>query len=320
MIGSNLVDALVGLGWDVWVVDNFWRGKLQNLMTPNRFSTYIDSRFRNLDLRNPGVLDEFAERLDYIVHLADIVAGINYTFRHEGQIFRDNLLINSNVLASARKLQPKGVLYVGTACSFPKGLQSGPDAPPLREIDQYPADPESAYGWSKLMGEYETLLFEKETGIPCGVLIFHNVYGTPCDFGERSQVIPALIRKAIRYPQDDFVVWGSGRQGRSFIQVRDAVSAIILALKKGWGKGPIQIGTDHCITIAEIAKAVVEISRKNIAVHFDMSMPEGDRGRRADTTKAETILGWYPQVSLEAGLAECYEWISAQLSRNPMEA
>src|ERR1700676_1214719 len=64
MIGSNLVDALVGLGWDVWVVDNLWRGKLQNLMPPNRFSPWLESKFLNLDLRKPGALDEFAERFD----------------------------------------------------------------------------------------------------------------------------------------------------------------------------------------------------------------------------------------------------------------
>ena len=64
---------------------------------------------------------------------------------------------------------------MGTACSFPAHLQTGVEAAPLREADQYPAAPESAYGWSKLMGEYETLLLGRETGIPVAVLVFHNV-------------------------------------------------------------------------------------------------------------------------------------------------
>ena len=85
---------------------------------------------------------------------------------------------------------------MGTACSFPADKQTGVDAPPLKEEDEYPASPESAYGWSKLMGEYEALLMEKEAGIPVSVLVLHNVYGAPCDFSpERSQVIPSLIRK-----------------------------------------------------------------------------------------------------------------------------
>ncbi len=313
MIGSNLVDRLVEGGWSVWIVDNLWRGKKEYLEKPNRFAPYIAERFLNVDLRVPSVLDALPVKPDYIVHLADIVAGINYVFANEGQIFRDNILINSNVIASARNLRPSGFLYVGTACSFPKELQTSPDAKPLKEADQYPANPESAYGWSKLMGEYETLLLEKETQIPCGVLIFHNVYGTPCDFGERSQVIPSLIRKAIR-PAEPYIVWGSGEQGRSFIHVDDVVNAIVAALEKGLGKGPIQIGTDTCTTIGEIAHTIARISKKNIEVRFDPSKPEGDRGRRADSSKAKAILGWEPRVTLEDGLARTYEWVASHIS------
>ena len=69
------------------------------------------------------------------------------------------------VVAAVREQPVEGYIYVGTACSFPEHLQSGVDAAPLKEDDQYPASPESAYGWSKLMGEYEALLMEQEAGI-----------------------------------------------------------------------------------------------------------------------------------------------------------
>ena len=87
------------------------------------------------------------------------------------------------------------------------------------------------------MGQLEIGFLEKQTGIPCCTLQFHNVYGSPCDFDERSQVIPALIRKAINYPNEEFNVWGSGKQGRAFIHVNDIVDALVLALEKGWGHG-----------------------------------------------------------------------------------
>ena len=176
-----------------------------------------------------------------------MVAGISYVFNNQGNLFRHNLLINSNVVDAVKKHRIKGYIYVGTACSFPAELQSGVDAAPLKEEDQYPANPESAYGWSKLMGEYETFLMGEETGIPVSVLTLHNVYGAPCDFGvERSQVIPSLIRKAIRYPEEDFIVWGSGNQGRAFVHVDDIVDALVLAKDKGLGEGLIQIGPNHC--------------------------------------------------------------------------
>jgi len=187
------------------------------------------------------------------------------------------------------------------------------DVIPLREDELYPALPESAYGWSKLMGQLETKYLEEEKGIPCCTLMFHNVYGSPCDFGERSQVIPALIRKAINYPLEPFHVWGSGLQGRAFIHVNDIVDAICLAMQKGWGHGYIQIGPSVCTSIKEIAEAVVKISGKDIEIFYDITKPEGDKARSADYTKAKKILGWEPKVTLEEGLRQQYHWVENQI-------
>ncbi len=313
MIGSNLVRRLLLEGWDVSVVDSLWRGSIDYLRFDN-VPFDVQSRFFKADLREPGILERLPVKFDVVVHLADIVAGVDYVFANQGLVFRDNLLINSNVIDSARKLKPKGFLYVGTACSFPQKLQSGVDARPLREEDQYPADPESAYGWSKLMGEYEALLMEKETGIPVSVLIFHNVYGSPCDLGPRSQVIPSLLLKAARYPAEPFLVWGSGSQGRAFVYIDDIVDALISGLEHGWGQGPLQIGPDRCTSVREIAELVVKISGKKITIEYDTSKPEGDKGRCADYTKAQRILGWSPRTPLKQGLSKTYDWICRQLA------
>lgn len=309
MIGSNLVHRLLREGWDVSVVDSLWRGSLDYLQFDDvKFD--VKTRFFQEDLRTPGVLERLPIKADRIVHLADIVAGVDYVFSNQGSVFRDNILINSNVIASARALKPQGFLYVGTACSFPQKLQSGVDARPLREEDQYPADPESAYGWSKLMGEYESLLMEKECGIPVCVLVFHNVYGPPCDIGPRSQVIPSLLLKAARYPKQPFSVWGSGSQGRAFVYIDDIVEALVAGLDRGYGHGVIQIGPDTCTSVREIAELAVEISGKPIKIEYDLSKPEGDKGRCADFSKANRILGWSPRTSLREGLAKTYEWIA----------
>lgn len=311
MIGSNLVKQLVSDGHRVTVVDNLWRGKLEYLEDPDG-NGVIDfaEDFHNRDLSVPGVLDDLLEGIDYVYHLADVVAGVDYVFNNEGSVFRQNLLINSNTVASVRSAGVKGYIYVGTACSFPAELQTGVDAAPLREENQYPASPESAYGWSKLMGEYEALLMEKETGIPVAILSLHNVYGTPCDYdAERAQVIPSLARKAVRYPEEAFVVWGSGQQGRAFVHIADVVQALVLAKDRGMGTGVIQIGPDVCTSIADIAETLVEVSEKKMPIKYDTSKPEGDRGRCADFTKAQSILGWEPRVSLEQGLREVYDWI-----------
>lgn len=320
MIGSNLVRRLVFEGMRVKVVDNLWRGRLEYLKGDDGlYAIDIERDYHNLDLSIPGVADHVVMDADYVVHLADIVAGIGYVFNNQGSIFRQNILINSNVIDSVRKAGPKGYLYVGTACSFPLELQSGIHARPLREADQYPANPESAYGWSKLMGEYESFLLEKETGTPVCVLSLHNVYGSPTDFAEgRSQVIPSLIRKAIEAPQKDFVVWGSGNQGRAFVHVDDVVDGIVVGLEKGLGKGVIQIGPSICTSIAQVAELIVKISDKPTRILFDTTKPEGDLGRCADYSKARTVLGWSPKVDLRDGLARLYRWIEGQMSKPPL--
>ena len=320
MIGSNLVKRLVKEGHEVSVIDNLWRGKLEYLNDENGKPVIdLENNFYNVDLSTGFGIDSIVFNTEYVIHLADIVAGIDYVFSNQGDLFRLNNLINTHLFHSVRtagKDRIKGLIYVGTACSYPLTRQNSLDVIPLKEEELFPALPESAYGWSKLMGQLEIGFLEKETGIPCCTLQFHNVYGSPCDYGERSQVIPALIRKAINFPEEEFNVWGSGKQGRAFIHVNDIVDALVLALEKGWGHGWIQIGPSECTSIREIAEAVVKISGKDIVPFYDTTKPEGDKARSADWSKAKEVLGWEPKVSLEDGLRQQYEWIKKDIEKN----
>lgn len=312
MIGSRLVKRLVkeGFGDSIYIVDNLWRGSLDNI---KEIADQV--YFFKRDLAEPRQLDDLLEdyEIDTVIHLADIVAGIDYVFANEGMVFHKNLMINSNVIDSVRRSPTvKAFVNVGTACSFPKSLQNSLTSQ-LHEDQLYPADPETSYGWSKLMGCYEAELLGKETDVKTCSILFHNVYGSPSDCGVRSQVIPALIRKAIEYPAEPFVVWGSGEQGRAFLHVEDAAEALLLGMRKGLGHGIIQVGPEACTSIREIAENIVAISGKQIEIQYDTTKPEGDRGRCANAAKAREILGWSPRVSLEEGLRELYAWIELEL-------
>ncbi len=320
MIGSNLVKRLVKEGWDVSVADNLWRGKAEYLYDDDGKALIdLDRNFYQLDLCDLSACESVIGKTDYIVHLAARVAGIEYVFENQGEIFRINNLINSNVFHAARKAgrdKIKGLIYAGTACSFPYTRQNTPDPEPLREDELFPAYPESAYGWSKLMGQLEMGYLEKETGIPCCILILHNAYGAPADTGARSQVIPSLIRKAVNFPDEEYIVLGNGEQERAFIHVDDITEAFVLALEKGWGAGCIQIGPSCCSSIKEVAQKIIEISGKKIHPRFDTSKPEGNKARCADYSKARKILGWEPKVGLEDGLARCYQWVEKNMKNN----
>ena len=319
MIGSNLVKRLVKDGWDVSVVDNLWRGKIEYLYDNDKPLIDLDRKFYQLDLLDQDACERVIGTTDYVVHLAARVAGIDYVFENQGDIFRINNRINSNVFYAARKMgrdKIKGLIYVGTACSFPQSRQDTLNPEPLREEELFPAYPESAYGWSKLIGQLELEYLEKESQIPCCTLMLHNAYGTPADYGDRSQVIPALIRKAVNFPNEEFIVMGSGEQERAFIHVDDIIDALVLALEKGWGEGCIQIGPSYCTSIREIVEMIINISGKKIEPHYDLSKPEGNKARCADYSKAERVLGWKPKVGLEEGLCRCYDWIEKNIVKD----
>jgi len=224
-------------------------------------------------------------------------------------VYRQNVLINTNMFAASHKAKLEKLSYVGAACAYPLEKQNDPNHPLFKEEDMYPAHPESSYGWGKLMGEYECELYSKTGMLDASILRLHNVYGPKTDLSpERSQVIPATIRKAIRYPEEDFIIWGNGEQNRAFMYVSDIVDALILSMEKGINKGPIQIGNATKTTINEIADKVIEISGKKIEKKYDLTKPVGDLGRAADCSFAEEVLGWKPKISLDDGLRRTYEW------------
>ena len=314
MIGSNLVRRLVGMGHRVQVIDNLWRGRLSNLKD-EQGNFVIDTRrdFHQLDLCETGTFEDLFEGIDIVFHLADIVAGIDYVFKNEGDIFRENLLINSNVIAAVRRYKPRGFIYVGTACSYPASLQQTTDGPLLREEDAYPAWPESAYGWSKLVGQLELKYLKQSSGKAVSTLMLHNVYGPNCEFtGERTQVIPSLMKRVIDADEGDTIsVWGSGNQGRAFIHVDDIVNALVKCVGRDDLPEFMQVGPGVCTSIRQLIETIIEVSGKSLKVSYDITKPEGDKGRYADYSIAQAHIGWTPKVTLKDGLAQTYRWIES---------
>lgn len=309
-IGSHLVQELVNEGANVRVADNLWRGKKEYLFDENKKPIIdMEKNFFEVDLTDYGNCEKAVNGIDVVFHLADIVAGIDYVFGNENFVYRSNMLMNSNMFAASVKANVQKLAYVGAACAYPLEKQNDPDYPLFKESDMYPAHPESSYGWGKLMGEYECELYSASGKLHTAILRLHNVYGPNSDLStERSQVIPATIRKAINHPDEKFVIWGNGEQSRAFLYVTDAVNAFMLAIEKGIDKGPIQIGSPVKTTINEIADSVIKISGKDIKKEYDLTKPTGDLGRAADCSRATQLLGWEQKVSLEDGLRRTYEW------------
>jgi len=313
-IGSHLAARLFALGANVFVADNLWRGRMSNLYLDGRPVIDLDRKFFKLDLVDYSNCIAATRNMDTVYHLADVVGGINYVFGNQLSVFSTNVVLNSHMLKAAVANSVSNYIYVGTACSYPHQKQMQPDPPPLQEDDAYPASPESSYGWSKLMGEYECGLAQEERLLNVGILRLHNVYGPRCELSpERSQVIPALIRKAINYPSEPFVVWGSGTQRRAFVYVEDVVDALVSVRERGMNRGVIQIGPDSSISISSIAERILSVAGKSIPIEYDTSRSEGDVDRTADWTRAREILRWRPSTTIDEGLRQTYQWCETYL-------
>jgi nucleoside-diphosphate-sugar epimerase len=246
-----------------------------------------------------------------LIHTADIVAGIDYVFSNEWSVFQKNILINTQIARVVNTVKPERLIYLGTACSYPQKMQRSVESSVLSESVKFPADPESGYGWSKLMGEVEFRLAVK--GLPTRLLVLdlHNVYGWPCVFkGSTSQVIPALVYKALTAANRKLNVWGNGKQGRAFLHVKDVVSGVKAALTYSGKEQVFMLGPDHCTTIGDVAQLIQQHPRIKIdEIVFDASKPTGDIGRFADAELARRELGWTPTVEFRAGLDELIDRI-----------
>lgn len=308
MIGSNAARTLLKEDYTVIGIDNLWRGTTENIDDLCAHENFV---FRHADIIADQDWYRDMKPSDTLIHIADIVAGIGYVFSNEWSVFQKNLLINTRIARVVNEYEPEKLIYLGTACSYPQDLQRSVSASVLTESDKLPADPESGYGWSKLVGEIEFQLATKDSNTKLLVLDLHNVYGWPCSYKDStSQVIPALIFKAINAEDRKLSVWGDGKQGRAFLHVLDVAEAIRLALNYVGEHSTFMIGPNHCTTISEVAKTIQSHPAINIdEIIFDASKPTGDIGRFSGSTLASQELGWAEKVDFKAGLHELVDRI-----------
>jgi GDP-D-mannose 3',5'-epimerase len=233
---------------------------------------------------------------------------------HHAQILRNNALINLNTIEAARLAGVKRYLYSSSACVYPEHLQTSANVAPLREHDAYPANPQDAYGWEKLISEILAEYYMSDFGLETRIVRFHNVYGPYGTYdGGREKVPAALCRKvALARHGGEIEMWGDGEQTRSFCHVDDCVEGIFRIMQSDHSS-PINLGTDRMVTINQLADMIIGISGKDLGVrHVDG--PQGVRGRNSDNTILRTTLEWEPSIELEDGLVGTYRWIEKQVA------
>lgn len=305
-IGHHLVTHLVRAGHWVRGVD---------IKRPEYQPTSAQ-QFDVLDLRESDNCLEAMRGIDQVYALAANMGGIGFIETHKAEIVRDNTLINLQTIEAARLNGVKRFLFTSSACVYPGYRQKSPDVAPLREEDAYPADAEDGYGWEKLYMERVCEHYRSDYGLETRVVRFHNIYGPFGAYdGGREKSPAAICRKvALAADVDTIEVWGDGRQTRSYCYIDDCVEGIYRLMRTEY-REPLNLGTDHLVCINELVDIVARIAGKAIRKQYDLTKPQGVRGRNSDNTKLRQVMGWEPATPLEQGLAITYDWISNELRK-----
>jgi nucleoside-diphosphate-sugar epimerase len=303
-IGHHLTSFLKQRGYWVRGVD---------LKHPDFGRTQADD-FQLRDLRRWEQTLEATRDIDEVYNLAANMGGIGFIEHNKATIMHDNVLINVHMLEAARQNRVTRYLYTSSACVYPGYRQQSAAVTPLREEDAYPADPEDGYGWEKLYSERQCRHYLEDFGLETRVVRFHNIFGPLGTYeGGREKSPAAICRKvALASDGDDIEVWGDGQQTRSYCYIDDCVEGIYRLMRSGY-RAPLNLGQDRLVSINDLVDIVARIAGKRIGKRYDLTAPQGVRGRNSDNTRLREVLGWEPSISLEDGLRETYRWIAQQV-------
>jgi nucleoside-diphosphate-sugar epimerase len=299
-IGSAVVRNLLDRGEEVRVVDNLSKNRPADVPP--------EAEYLNGDITDAEVARKAFAGTDLCFHLAAKIGGIGYFHKYPTEILDDNNLMLSQVFRTATDTGTK-VTYISSSMVFERA-QAFPTTE--EDLDRFPP-PFSAYGFSKLVGEWYCRAFADQYGTRFSIARPFNAYG-PGEFPEDepglAHVIPDLVKKIVG-SDGPIEIFGDGTQSRSFTYVDDVADAIVTIGTHPEGEGEdFNIGTGVETSINELLEILWrEVGREGPpdVTHTD-TLPVDVQRRVPDVSKINTKLGWHSKVSLEDGIKRTVDW------------
>lgn len=264
-----------------------------------------------LDLRNQLTVKNFfaLEKPEYVILAAAKVGGINWNWTNPGEFIYDNLQIQTNVIDSAYRNGAKKLLFLGSACIYPKVTPQ-----PIKEeyLLTAPLEPTNeGYALAKITGLRMCEYYRRQYGFNAISVMPANLYGPNDNFiPEHGHVIPGIITKlnnAMQNGDASIDCWGDGTPTREFLYVDDLADACFFLMQTYNESQFINIGSDEELTIKELADKLKEGMGFNGTINWDTSKPNGTPRRKMDNSKL-FALGWRPKVTFDEGLKTTIEW------------
>jgi GDP-D-mannose 3', 5'-epimerase len=306
-IGGHLVADLLQQGHQVRAVDikpfDEW------------YQVHAAADSRVLDVSRLDAAEESVAGMEYVYNLAADMGGMGFIENNKALCML-SVLINTHLLEAAKAANVRRFFFASSACVYAADKQTDPNVTALKEADAYPAMPEDGYGWEKLFSERMCRHFREDYGFETRVARFHNVYGPEGTWtGGREKAPAAISRKvaeAVESGHHVVDVWGDGEQTRSFMYIDDCVKGIQMIMESDI-VDPINLGSSELVTINQLIDIVSDIAGITVERNYDLTAPQGVRGRNSDNTLILELLGWEPSISLREGLSHTYKWVHEQV-------
>lgn len=248
-------------------------------------------------------------KFDSLIHCAGKVGGIAANMNYKGEYFYENVMINTNVIESARKNNIENLVAFLSTCVFPDKVDY-----PLNEKKIHLGPPHfsnDAYAYSKRMADIQIRAYKEQYGLNYKSVIPTNIYGPNDNYSiTNGHVIPSLIHKCFlaRENKTDLVIWGSGNPLREFIFSKDIAKLTEWVLENYNENEPIILSTSEEISIKKVVEIIVEIMNFKGNVTYDTSKPEGQFRKPSDNSKIKNYLPNFKFTTLYDGLKETIEY------------
>ncbi len=297
-IGSHLSETLLNQGPSVVGIDNLCTGDLANIA----HLTGRDFEFIKYDVTN---YINVGGHVDLVLHWASPASPIDY-LELPIPTLKVGALGTHNALGLAKAKHAKFVI------ASTSEVYGDPLEHPQKETywgNVNPIGPRGVYDEAKRFAEAITMAYHRYHGLDTKIVRIFNTYGPRMRIND-GRAVPAFISQALRH--EDVTIFGSGAQTRSFCFVTDLVDGILkLAMSKE--NDPVNIGNPQEMSIEDMAKTIIRMTASRSRIVHRPLPTDDPRVRRPDITRARTLLGWEPKVSLEEGLTSTIEYFRTKI-------
>jgi nucleoside-diphosphate-sugar epimerase len=228
---------------------------------------------------------------------------------NDANVVSNSVIINANVAKLCVETKVKTLFFASSACVY----RSINNHTTCIENEVYPSFPDNEYGWEKLFSERMYQSFSRNFGLNIRIARFHSIVGPNATWnGGKEKAHSALARKVALCDDNGIIdVIGDGSQKRTFLHVNDCIDAIILLINSNIEE-PLNIGSNHLVTINEYLEMLSQISGKNFKINY-IDGPTGVYFRECPIDKIKSLLGWSPKYDLLKTTKSTYDWISNQI-------